>query len=462
MVPWLWLGKAGQRPRKLRAPVERHLAVDLTSAQSVTHDIKPIERMNLQRVVDRWLDESRPPARAFGYSSTGYFADDGLVKYLVTDELIQAPVERVWVASGSHEGLDCTLRGLFLLHHDKEPVVLAYRPARYSSELPILEVIATTRSMARGTLAALLEQARKDNVYKGRTITLEPAGSLREGFDIRFQELRPTPREQIVLPEELLRVVERNVLGMLKHAGTLRAAGRSLRRGLLFHGPPGTGKTMLVRYLAEACTDHTVILLTGNHQGLIREACQVARLLSPSVVVLEDVDLVAENREENRCPALLHELLNEMDGLTEREEVTFLLTTNRPEVLEPALSARPGRVDQAIAFPLPDAGCRRRLFEVYGRGLDLSAIDIGRWVAQTDGVSPAFIEEVLRKALLMAAERGEASSPVRLQDVDVQNAMRELVVFGGELTQKLLGYRPGRIGYQAVPTGTGAVSDRSI
>jgi ATP-dependent 26S proteasome regulatory subunit len=144
-------------------------------------------------------------------------------------------------------------------------------------------------------------------------------------------------------------------------------------------------------------------------------------------------------------------LLNEMDGLTEREEVTFLLTTNRPEVLEPALSARPGRIDQAVAFPLPDTGCRRRLFEVYGRGLDLTGVDVGRWVAQTDGVSPAFIEELLRKALLMAAERGEVSEPPRLCDADVQEAMRELVHFGGELTQKLLGYRPGRIGYQTAP-----------
>ena len=70
---------------------------------------------------------------------------------------------------------------------------------------------------------------------------------------------------------------------------------------------------------------------------------------------------------------VLHELMNEMDGLGPQAEVIFLLTTNRPDMLEPALSARPGRIDQAIEFPLPDDGCRRRLFEVYGRGLDLSA-----------------------------------------------------------------------------------------
>ena len=246
-------------------------------------------------------------------------------------------------------------------------------------------------------------------------------------------------------------MVERNVLGMLEHGATLRAAGRALRHGLLFHGPPGTGKTMMVRYLAQACRDHTVILMAGGQQGMVRESCQIARLLAPSIVVLEDVDLVAEDREHNRCPVVLHELMNEMDGLGPRAEVIFLLTTNRPDILEPALSARPGRIDQAVEFPLPDAACRRRLFEVYGRGLDLSGTDVGRWVDQTDGVSPAFIEELLRKAALMAAERGEKSQPLRLTDADLQDALRELVYFGGELTQKLLGYRPPRIGYAAGP-----------
>ena len=456
MGSWPWSkAKAKAKVFKLRKPVEQHLGCDLAKAQSVKHEIKPFEQIDLQRTLDRWVAESGHAVQEFGYTAEGFFSDDGLVRYLVTDQLIQAPVERGQLDSGPGQQLDCVVRGLFLLRRGGRNAVVAFRPGRFTSELPIVEVVADTREAARETLVALLDEARRESAYKGRTLTLEPS-SHREGFIIRFQPLRPAAREQMVLPEELLRVVERNVLGMLRHAEVLREAGRSVRRGLLFHGPPGTGKTMMVRYLAGACKEHTVIVLSGARQGLVREACQVARLLAPSLVILEDVDLVAEERERNRSPAVLHELLNQMDGIGERDQVTFLLTTNRPEMLEPALAARPGRVDQAVLFPLPDEECRRRLFEVYGRGLDLTAVDLRRWIAQTDGVSPAFIEELLRKAALAAAERGEASRPMRLRDGDFQDATRDLVQFGGELTQKLLGYRTGRLGFPTPGEG-GAV-----
>ena len=82
--------------------------------------------------------------------------------------------------------------------------------------------------------------------------------------------------------------------------------------------------------------------------------------------MLEDVDLIAEERtrQGSGCTTLLFELLNQMDGLADDADILFVLTTNRPDLLEPALAARPGRIDQAIEVPLPDADCRRRLFEL--------------------------------------------------------------------------------------------------
>jgi ATP-dependent 26S proteasome regulatory subunit len=231
------------------------------------------------------------------------------------------------------------------------------------------------------------------------------------------------------------------VIGLLAHAGTLRKAGRSTRHGVLFHGPPGVGKTLVTKYLAGACPDYTVILLTGRQLRLVRESCLLARLLQPALVVIEDVDLIAADRNQSFDTTLLHDLMDEMDGLGPKADVIFLLTTNRPRMLETALAARPGRVDQAVYFPLPDRDCRRRLFAHFAAGLDLSGVDVEPLLDRTDGASPAFIAELFRKAALMAAERGEASDPLRLTGADFAAAVRELVEFGGVLTQQLLGYR---------------------
>src|SRR5690606_21087398 len=204
-------------------------------------------------------------------------------------------------------------------------------------------------------------------------------------------------------------------------------------------GPPGTGKTLMAMHLASRISDRTVLILTGRGQGLIQASCTMARWLAPSTVILEDVDLVAEDRTRRNgdCTLpLLFELMNEMDGLADDADILFLLTTNRPDILEPALASRPGRVDQAIEIPLPDETCRRRLLELYGQGLYLQLADIGSVVNRTQGVSAAFMRELLRKAALFAADE---PGKVAVSDRHIDDAMRELVLDGGQLTRSLLG-----------------------
>src|SRR5207244_12614828 len=114
-------------------------------------------------------------------------------------------------------------------------------------------------------------------------------------------------------------------------------------------------------------------------------------MLTPATIILEDADLIGTEREYQSISAnaLLFELLNQMDGLAEDADVLFILTTNRPDVLEGALAARPGRIDQAIEIRPPDADCRRRLFELFGRGLRVELTDWDRLIARTAGVSGA-------------------------------------------------------------------------
>jgi ATP-dependent 26S proteasome regulatory subunit len=156
-------------------------------------------------------------------------------------------------------------------------------------------------------------------------------------------------------------------------------------------------------------------------------------------VVIEDVDLIARERTRMSSPgaeSLLNKLLNEMDGLREDVQITFILTTNRPEDIEPAVASRLGRVDQAILFPLPDDACRRRLIALYANGMTLDETTISDLVARTAGASAAFLKELLRRATL-GAEMRQGGAAVERQDVDA--ALEELLGAGGTISRSLLG-----------------------
>jgi len=215
--------------------------------------------------------------------------------------------------------------------------------------------------------------------------------------------------------------------------------GLSTQKGLLFHGAPGTGKTHCIRYLAGKLPGHTTLLITAEEMGILPEYMALARLLQPSLVVIEDADLIARDRTErgSACDeVMLNRLLNELDGLRERADVFFILTTNRPETLEPALASRPGRIDQAIEFPLPDERLRRGLVALYARSLQLSPELMDDLARRTDGASPAFIKEFLRRIAqhhLDSDERGNVTKAT------AEAALHEMLFSGGSLNTRLLG-----------------------
>ena len=134
--------------------------------------------------------------------------------------------------------------------------------------------------------------------------------------------------------------------------------------------------------------------------------------------------------------SLLNRLLNEMDGLREDAALLFVLTTNRPEQLEAALASRPGRVDQAIEFPLPDADGRGKLVLLYAGGLGVPDDVAQAVVAKTKNASPAFIKELMRRgAQYVVASKGNTT--LRLEHIEA--ALDEMLFSGGTLNAKLLG-----------------------
>jgi hypothetical protein len=286
------------------------------------------------------------------------------------------------------------------------------------------------------------ETVRQSNSYRGKVLSLEDETDYSgNSIGLVVHRLDPVDRDQLVLPEGTVRLLERNLIRFVAQRGELKKLRMPTKKGVLMYGPPGTGKTHTIRFLVSHLQGHTVLLATAEQLGNINQYITLARLLQPSIVVIEDVDLIGRERDgmETGRESLLNRLLNEMDGLQEDAEILFILTTNRPESLERALAARPGRVDQAIEFPLPDEVGRQKLVRMYAAGAHIAEDVIAHAARVTDGVSASFIKELMRRALQFHLEcRANGDEPQILQN-DVDQAIDELLFTGGSLNRALLG-----------------------
>jgi hypothetical protein len=427
-----------------------HLGGNPSLFPSIAEDFETFEHPNVQLALDAYLARS---GRSF--ELVGVSAENKRFMELGFSDLIsrgsphgfapvgEGPVDYVNVHLAGDRVIACVQFGLYFIKEgDRRLLALVTGPGEHSSRQRLrVEVMTSRPEDAQNFHAEVKRLAQEVNVYRGHVISLSPGriGPWQQPL-VEFHSLPKVTRNDVVLPADLLERIERHTIGFAQRSAELLASGRSLKRGLLLYGLPGTGKTLTVMYLAGQMKDRTVILTTGRAMGLVPVVAKMARSLAPSMVVLEDVDLIAEERGQPMMPTgpLLFELLNEMDGLRDDLDVIFVLTTNRPDILEPALAARPGRIDLAVELPLPDAAGRHRLLELYARGLTLRDVHLETFVESTEGVSPAYIKELLRKAALLAASAGRGAV---VTDKDLSDAMEELSK-GGELAERILGYRP--------------------
>lgn len=415
-------------------------------ATSRTYPLR--QQADLQMALDDLLGERRIPDNFVGVHQQYRHEVLGFSKLLEQgrNSVEAAPAQYEDVDIGRGETVSCLKNGLWLMRDDagSYAILLAQHQEYGSSGDTSVEIMTAPgehgAALCSRVFDALELRLSKGSCYRGRVLSLEQQDQY-SGHAPRIfvHELGTVARDEVILPEATLAAVERNVLTFAEQRRALQGLGMSTQKGLLFHGTPGTGKTHCIRYLAGCLPHHTTLLITAEGAGLLPQYMALARLLQPTLVVIEDADLIARDRSEraNACDeVMLNRLLNEMDGLRDRADVFFILTTNRPETLEPALASRPGRIDQTIEFPLPDAYLRKRLISLYAKTLPVPLALMDELARRTDGASPAFIKELLRR---MAQHHLEAGRDADVTRDTAEAALHEMLFSGGALNTRLLG-----------------------
>jgi hypothetical protein len=434
-------GGDGSELTRLGEHVQEFLGVPLDEVEPISESFLPHQTIDVDQALEALLAEYGGTLR--GISGAHQAHADSFTDFLTHSfapfTLGGVAYERK--ATGPDSERRVVALGLGEVRIDGVPLIWLQRTAspRNGRDRYTLELMCPNAATADGFLIAVHERMAQLSVVRGQVISfaVNYFDYHEAGSDLTFLPRPQVAAEEVILPDGTLERVVRQVVGIGEQREALLAAGQHLKRGVLLYGPPGTGKTHLVRHLLSRTPDTTAVLLTGFTLPLLSLATTLARAVPPAIVVLEDCDLVAEHRG-GETNAALFETLEAMDGLAPDEDITFILTTNRVDLLERALVERPGRVDLAVEIPKPDLEARERLFRLYAAEMlaagQLTEAGAHTAASRTEGVTASFTKELVRRVAINAAL--EERPP---RDADVSEALDEMLSDAESLTRTMLG-----------------------
>jgi len=220
--------------------------------------------------------------------------------------------------------------------------------------------------------------------------------------------------------DEQIREVREAVEEPLLNAQQFRDVGIDPPSGVLLHGPPGTGKTMLAKAVANE-TDATFIKMAGSElvrkfigEGarLVRDLFELASERQPAIIFIDEIDAIAAKRTDSKTSGdaevqrTMMQLLSEMDGFDDRGEIRIIAATNRFDMLDRAI-LRPGRFDRLIEVPEPDVEGRARILDIHTGDMNLADdVDLEAFAAETDGLSGAELASLATESGMFAIRDG--------------------------------------------------------
>lgn len=274
----------------------------------------------------------------------------------------------------------------------------------------ILQKIKITADDFRDALKEVRPSALREVLVEIPNVTWDDVG----GLDSLKDELR----ESIEWP--------------IKHKEAFDYAGVRMPKGILLHGLPGTGKTLIAKAVAKM-TDSNFISIkgpqllskwVGESEKAVREIFRKARQAAPCIIFFDEIDALIPKRGSSDSSShatenIVSQILTEMDGLEELRDVMIIGATNRLDILDPAL-LRPGRFDRIIKVPKPDKSSRRHIFEIHTKTKPLAAdVDIEKLADLTEGFSGAEIESVANRAALASLKRHINGKSQNLEEIKI-------------------------------------------
>ncbi|OHT77335.1 ATPase [Mycobacteroides chelonae] len=322
-------------------------------------------------------------------------------------------------------------------------VLLTKVPAQ---DLQLDEIAARTPGFVVADLAALVREAALRAAARASEKASAPALT-QEDLVGALSVIRPLSRsstEEVAVGSITLddvgdmvatkQALTEAVLWPLQHPDTFERLGVDPPRGVLLYGPPGCGKTFVVRALASSgrLSVHAVKgaelmdKWVGASEQAVRELFRRARDSAPSLVFLDEVDALAPRRgqsfDSGVTDRVVAALLTELDGVEPLRDVVVLGATNRPELIDPAL-LRPGRMERLVFVEPPDAQARKDILKTAARAVPLDAdVDLDALAAELDGFSAADCAALLREAAMAAMRRSIDAADVTVADIETARA----------------------------------------